>query len=67
MELGRELMELPAKWRRTVLAGVLSLPEAQELFLLTVSGEWVAPPDRLKPAVDRLLLWQMPSPSEMTH
>lgn len=54
--------QLPEWLSEPLLAGVLSLPEAAELWddvLMTPDGQPVPVPLHLHPAVERLLFWQL--------
>jgi hypothetical protein len=58
-------LELPKDLLEPLLAGVLSLAEASELFdllLQTPQGQWVVLPPRLESAALRLELWQWSPP-----
>ena len=64
MSLSATWQRLPTHLFRPLLAGVLTLVEASELWdlaLTTPAGEWAPLPPRLWPAAERLALWQAPA------
>ncbi len=54
---------MPSKYLAPVMDGVLMLHEAAELWdlFLMHPDEWIEPPKHLRPAIDRLTLWQAPA------